>query len=325
MNNTIEACSEKNMSKTIAKIYKKYGILLILLVLIAVSAILNPAFFTINNLTNVFRQIVVVMIIACGAQLIIISGNIDLSAGSVVGLSGVIGADIMVKTNSLILAVLAGLLIGLACGWLNGFIITKLSIPAFIMTLAMQTIVRGIIFVYTDAVPISNLGDFTLIGQGYIGPIPIPVIIMVIILILTWVLLNKRKTGRYLYAVGGNSNAAKASGINVSKIRLFAFLYGGLMAGLAGIILTSRMNSGQPLSGQNLEFDAITAVIIGGTSLSGGVGKLSGTVFGGLLIGFLGNIMNLQGVSSYYQQIVQGVIIALAVIVDVRVRSAMQK
>ena len=308
-----------------ANIYKKYGILTILIVFIIISALMNSTFIKPVNLTNILRQVVVVGIIACGAQLIMVAGMIDLSPGSVLALSGCIAADVMVKTNSPLLAIIVGLAIGTICGLISGLVIIKFAVPSFIMTLAMQAMARGAVYVYTNAVPISNLGSFTEIGQGYIGPIPISVIIFAVIIVITGLLLNKMRLGRYLYAVGGNMGAAKASGINDRRVRLYAFLYGGFAAGLAGIMLTARMNSGQPIAGVGYEFNAVTGVVIGGTSLNGGIGKLSGTIYGVLLIGVLNNIMNLQNVSSYFQQIVQGAIIAIAVIIDVKVRAATEK
>lgn len=317
--------NELSLKVRIAKLYRKFGIVVIFAVIIIVASLLSKAFLTPNNALNVLRQITLIAIVACGEQMIIINGDIDLSPGSVMALSGCVAADIMVKTNSVVIAALAGICIGLACGWLNGFIVVKFKIPAFIMTLATQSIMRGATLAYTNAKPISNLGDFTVFGQGYIGPIPVMIAIMAICIAVTWTLLNKMRFGRYLYAVGGNVGAAKASGINVGRTRLLAFLYGGIMAGITGIILASRMNSGQPTMGANYEFDAITAVVIGGASLSGGVGNVFGMVVGALIIGVLNNIMTLMGVSSYYQQIAQGTIIAIAVITDVKVRSLTKK
>lgn len=304
-----------------ADIYSKFGIFIILLTTIIVGAFCSDIFLTGGNLINVVRQNVTIGIVACGSLMVLISGEVDLSPGSVAAFSGCVAAMIMVKTGSVLLALLAGLLIGTTFGWVNGFVITKFGIPSFIMTLATQLAARGAILAITDAKPFSGLGNMTWFGQGYVGPIPVPVILWLIMIVFTWLILNKLRFGRHLYAVGGNSDAAKASGIRVDSIKRRAFAFAGAMAGLGGVILMARVNSGQPTGGEALEFDAITAVIIGGTSMSGGVGNIYGTVAGALFVGFLTNIMTITNVNSYYQKIVQGIIIAIAVIIDVKVRN----
>ena len=309
----------------IAKIYQKWGILIVLIIMAVICAIMNPIFIKPTNITNIFKQVVVVGIIACGENLVMLTGDIDLAPGSVVALSGVYAASIVTVTGSPALAIFVGVLAGAICGFISGAGTVAFGIPSFIMTLAMQSIVRGMALIFTNGVPISNLGDLTVIGQASVGPIPIPIFIFIAIVLITAFITNKTRTGRYLYAVGGNRAAAKASGINDKKVRLLAFVWAGITAGLAGVILAARSNSGQAVAGEGYEFDAVTAVVIGGTSMSGGVGKISGTFFGALLVGVLENIMNLQGVSSYYQQIVKGAIIAIAVIVDVKVRAASEK
>lgn len=315
-----------NKKFNFALFYQKYGIFCILAILVIVATIINPVFIKGQNISNILQQSVVIVTVACGAQLVMVAGMIDLAPGSVLALSGIISADIMVKTNSVFIAVSVGLIIGLVCGAISGAIVVKFGIPSFIVTLAMQTSARGATLLYCNGQPISYLGDFAYIGQGYVFDIiPFSVILMIIFILVTWFVLNRMKFGRHLYAVGGNITAAKASGVNVNKIQFLAFLYAGLMAGIAGIIITARSNSGQPVAGEGYEFDAVTAVIIGGTSLSGGSGNIPGTIAGAFLVGSLTNIMNIQGVSSYYQQIVQGVIIALAVIVDAKVRVAVER
>lgn len=306
----------------IAEIYGKFGIFIILIATIIISAIISPAFLSVSNLTNVIRQNVTIGIVACGAQIVLLCGEVDLSAGSVAAFAGCFAAMVQVATGNPILALLTGLVIGGIIGLLNGAIITSCNIPSFIMTLATQQAARGAILAITKAKPISKLGAFTWFGQGYLGPVPIPIIIWVVILIITGFLLNKMRFGRYIYAVGGNKVAAQASGIKVKRIITKCFTFAGLMSGLGGVVLMARVNSGQPNGGEQLEFDAITAVIIGGTSMSGGVGNIYGTIAGALFVGFLINIMTLLNVSAYFQQIVKGVIIALAVIIDVKVRSS---
>lgn len=303
-------------------LYSRFGIFIILLGVIIVASLLSPVFFTGSNLLNVLRQNATVGVIACGAQLVLICGEVDLSPGSVAAFAGCIAAIVMVSTQNVLLAVIVGLLLGGLFGLLNGAVITKCKIPSFIMTLAVQQIARGAILVITKADPISNLGAFSWIGQGYIGPIPAPIIIWVLVLAMTWFILNKLRFGRHLYAVGGNQNAAKASGIRVDRIKTIAMVFAGIMSGLGGVMLMSRVNSGQPTGAEGLEFDAITAVIIGGTSMNGGTGNIYGTVAGVLFVAVLTNIMTLTDVGSYYQKIVKGVIIALAVIIDSRVRRA---
>lgn len=308
---------------SLAEIYSRFGIFIILIIAIIISAFLSDTFLSVRNLGNILRQNAVVMIIAFGAQMVLITGEVDLSAGSVAAFAGVISTVVMLRTNNVVLAVISGLICGSLIGFLNGLVITTFAIPAFIMTLATQFIARGAILAYTDAQPITGFdSSFSVLGQGYLSFIPIPIIITIIVAATYWIIMNRRKFGRYVYAVGGNSEAAKTSGINVNKIKIQSFLFAGLMSGLAGVILMSRLNSGQPNGAESYEFDAITAAIIGGTSMSGGVGKVSGTIIGAIFVGVLLNIMTQMDVSAYYQKIVKGVIIAIAVIVDVQVRRA---
>lgn len=318
--------STKSKQFNLANFYSKYGILLLFVVMFLLMSIINENFLTGVNITNILKQIVVITILACGEQLMVIAGLIDLSVGSVLALSGCVAAEVVTVTGSALLAVVVGLLVGLICGIVNGGILVLFEIPPFITTLATMMIARGAVFVFTDGVPISQLGDaFCWIGQGYVGPIPVPVIIMVLALIITWIILNQTRTGRYIYAVGGNEDAANASGVNNRFIKFFACAFSGFMAGLAGIILMARMNSGQPIAGESYEMDAITAVIVGGTSMSGGIGNIPGTIIGSCIIGIIKNFMNLQNVNSYWQKIVQGIIVCVAVIIDVRVRKSKAK
>ncbi len=225
---------------------------------------------------------------------------------------------VQVAVGNPVIALLTGIIIGGLIGFFNGAVITGCNIPSFIMTLATQQAARGAILTITKAKPISKLEGFTWFGQGYIGPVPVPILIWIIVLVITGFILNKMRFGRYIYAVGGNKVAAQASGIKVKRIITKCFTFAGLMSGLGGVVLMARVNSGQPNGGEQLEFDAITAVIIGGTSMSGGVGNIYGTIAGALFVGFLINIMTLLNVSAYFQQIVKGAIIALAVIIDVK-------
>lgn len=300
--------------------YSKFGIFLILLATMLVGTLCSPSFLSFNNIINVVRQNATIGVVACGSLIVLICGDVDLSAGSVAAFSGCIGAMVMVKTGNALLAGLVGIAIGTGFGWVNGIVITKCGIPSFIMTLATQLVARGAILALTDAKPFSGLGDFNWYGKGYIGPLPVPILIWIIFAVITWMVLNVMRFGRHMYAVGGNANAARASGIRVESVRRRAFAFAGAMAGLGGVILMARVNSAQPTGGVGLEFSAITAAIIGGTSMSGGIGNVYGTVAGALFVGFLTNIMTINNVNSYYQSIVQGTIIALAVIIDVKVR-----
>lgn len=308
-----------------AEFYSKYGIALILIALLCIAPMLSAAFLSPKNLINVIRQVVVVMLVACGAQYVLLSGNVDLSPGSVLAFSGCLTTIVMLNTQSVLLGVLAGIISGILFGALNGFLTTFFSVPSFIITLATQQAARGFCLILTGgfSVSISAMADqFTWIGQGSIGIVPIPVIIMIIVVFISWFILNKLSYGRYLYATGGNANAARSSGINTKQVVLKTFIFQGLLAGIAGVVLMSRMASGQPNAGDGMEFDAITAVIVGGTSMAGGIGNIYGTVIGAIFIGVLNNIMNLANVNAYWQQIVQGIVIAIAVIIDAQVRSS---
>jgi inositol transport system permease protein len=229
----------------------------------------------------------------------------------------------MAETGHLGLAVASGLGVGLLTGAINGWVITHFRIPSFILTLAMMTVARGIVLLYTGGLPVSGLGeDFRIIGQGDLGPVPISVLILAVVAVLAWVLLNRTRFGRHVYATGGNPRAAVASGIDTDRIVRRAFVLNGVLVSIAGIVLMSRINSGQPAAGVAYEFDAITAVVVGGTSLMGGSGTLTGTLIGSLIIGVINNLLNLMNVSSYWQQVVKGLIIAVAVILDVKTKSA---
>jgi inositol transport system permease protein len=323
--NTGRSALSEGGGMNFAHIYRKYGTILIFVGICILASILSPTFLTEANLTNVLRQVVVVSLLACGVTFIIILGHIDVSLGSVLALAGVIAASVMAMTGSIALAVVAGLVVGAVIGLINGIVITFFRIPSFIMTLATTTVARGVALLYTGGSPISGLGDFKIIGQGAIGPVPISVLILILFVIISWTLLNKTKFGRYVYAVGGNQRAALASGINPDSIVIKAFVFNGILCAVAGIILMSRINSGQPAAGVGYEFDAITAVVVGGTSLMGGTGTITGTIIGSLIIGVINNILNLLNVSSYWQQIIKGLIIAIAVILDVWTKSARSK
>ncbi|MFV0328854.1 MAG: ABC transporter permease [Lachnospiraceae bacterium] len=313
--------TKTNKKWSVAEIYSQFGIFIILIIAVIVASFLSDAFLTTRNLSNIIRQNAVIMIIAFGSQMVLITGGCDLSPGSVCALSGVISTLVMVQTENPVVALLVGVVIGVICGFINGLVITTFGIPDFIMTLASQFICRGAVLALTEAKPVAGFNSsYTIFGQGYLGLVPIPTIILIMVLVFYWILMNRRRFGRYVYAVGGNTDAARASGINTKKVKTQAYLFAGAAAGLAGVILMSRMNSGQPNGGEQYEFDAITAAIIGGTSMNGGTGKVYGVVVGALFVGVLLNIMTQMNVSAYWQKIVKGLIIALAVIIDVQVR-----
>lgn len=289
-----------------------------LCLILSINPITKDTFLTSRNIFNILRQISSNLFLACGMTMVIILGGIDLSVGSVIALSGCIAAGGVVRYNLPIFAALIlGILVGLVVGIFNGFVISKTTIPAFIVTLATMNIAKGFAYVYTGGSPVRVVTkEWQFLGAGYVGSIPTPVIILVIVLIITGLIMNKTKMGRYIYAVGGNAQAAQFSGIKVSKVKFFVHAYSGLMAGLAGIVLASRMYSGQPTAGEGAEMDAIAAVVVGGTSMAGGSGKIGGTIIGGLIIGVLNNGLNLLNVNSFWQYVVKGAVILLAVFID---------
>ncbi|WP_370875545.1 ABC transporter permease [Bacillus horti] len=296
------------------------GILIGLVVLCIVITIINPNFLTSNNLLNVLRQTSTNLYLALAMTMIIILGGIDLSVGSIMAVTGVATTSLIAFFDApVVVAVAVGLLVGMLFGAVNGYVAATTVIPPFIITLATMNIARGTAYVITDGKPVRVMSDsFNFIGSGYLfGIVPMPVVYLVILLILCYLIMNKTKLGRYMYAVGGNAEAAKFSGINIKKIKFFAYTFSGLMAAVAGIVLASRMFSGQPTAGNAAELDAIAAVVLGGTSMTGGYGRIGGTVIGALIIGVLSNGLNLMGVSSFWQYIVKGFVILVAVYADV--------
>ena len=291
---------------------------LVLCVFLSVFPKTSGSFFTRQNIFNVLRQISTNLFLACGMTMVIILGGIDLSVGSIIALSGCISAGCVARYNlPLPIALLMGLLVGLLVGMFNGAVISKTTIPAFIVTLATMNIAKGLAYVYTGGSPVRVVTkEWQFLGAGYVGIFPTPVVILVIVLIITAIIMNKTKMGRHMYAVGGNQQAAEFSGIKVEKVKFIVHAFSGLMAGLAGIVLASRMYSGQPTAGDGAEMDAIAAVVVGGTSMAGGSGKIGGTIIGGLIIGVLNNGLNLLNVNSFWQYVVKGVVILLAVFLD---------
>jgi inositol transport system permease protein len=310
-------------------IFRKYGIFLVFIAMLIVASILSPAFLSPTNLINVVRQMSVVGLIALGVTGVIVSAGIDLSSGSVVGLSAVVAASLAQLPDyaaayykglnlPVFVAVLAACAVGALVGLLNGSLVAKTRIPPFIATLGTLTTIRGLAYLYTSGRPVSDLtDDYNFIGQGDFVGIPVPILILVIMAIITHVLYSQTKFGKYIYAIGGNEQAARVSGINVSKYKMLMYVYAGLLSGLAGLVVSARIGSGQSGQGVGYELDAIAAAVIGGASLSaGGIGTVAGTIVGALIIGVLNNILDLTNVSAYWQQIVKGCIIVGAVIID---------
>nr|WP_309088899.1 ABC transporter permease [Domibacillus sp.] len=294
--------------------------LIILVALIGLMTALEPNFINSNNIINIVRQMSVIGIIAIGVTFIIITSGIDLSSGSVVALTSVLVAAVAQEgTYPLIVALLVAVAVGAGTGLFNGFLITKGNIAPFIVTLGMMTAARGLALLYSGGRPIGGLSDALLfLGQGMIAGIPVPVIIFAIIGVISYILLNKTRFGKYVYAIGGNEQAAMIAGVNVTKVKILVYTFNGLLVGIAGLILTARIASGQPTAGNMYELDAIAATVIGGTSLTGGIGTIGGTIIGALIIGVMNNGLDLMNVSSYWQQILKGVIITVAVYIDAR-------
>ena len=295
--------------------------LIALIFLIVVVSFLNPNFFTVDNILNILRQTSVNAIIAVGMTLVILTAGIDLSVGSVLALCGAFAASMIALEVPVLVAVPTALVAGAALGAISGIIIAKGKVQAFIATLVTMTLLRGVTMVYTEGRPISTgftdtADAFAWFGTGYALGIPVPVWLMVVVFAAAWYLLNHTRFGRYVYALGGNESATRLSGIDVDKVKIGVYAICGLLAAVAGIIVASRLSSAQPTAGMGYELDAIAAVVLGGTSLAGGRGRIMGTLIGALIIGFLNNALNLLDVSSYYQMIAKAVVILLAVLVD---------
>lgn len=280
-------------------------------------ALINDNFLTTNNLANVARQVSIIAIIAVGMSLAILTGGIDLSVGPVMALSGTIMAGMMVAGLPPALAIAIGLGVGAAFGAINGTFVAFAGMPPIIVTLATMGIARGLALIYTGGYPISGLPDgFAIFGRGTFVGIEVPVLIMLGVYAIAFILLTHTATGRYLYAIGGNEEATRLSGIRVSRYKLLTYTLSGLTAAIAGLVLTSRLMSGQPAAGVGFELDAIAAVVLGGAAITGGRGMILGTLVGALLLGVLNNGLNLMGVSPYLQNVVKGCIILLAIYIS---------
>lgn len=296
---------------------ERYGVAIALIALCAALAMTNPYFMTWGNWSDILRQTSINGILAIGMTYVVLTAGIDLSVGAVLALSGMVGAWLAAHDHGLALSVGAALGVGMALGAANGVLVAWLSVPPFVATLGMLSAARGLTYIYNDGMPVSELPEALLaIGAGRLGPVPMPIVIFVLVIAVFAFVLRYTVYGRYIYAVGGNVRSAKTSGIHTRSILLMVYVVSGLLAGLAGILLAARTTAALPQAGLSYELDAIAAVVIGGTSLSGGTGSLGGTVVGALLIGVINNGLNLLGVSSYYQQLIKGVIIVGAVLLD---------
>ncbi|WP_421826004.1 ABC transporter permease [Larkinella sp.] len=314
--------------QTYRPVILKFQSLIALLLLCIVIGLLSDKFFTVANGWNVLRQISVNVCISVGMTLVVLTAGIDLSVGSVLALSGAIAAGLLrngieLPANNLYIgftvfgAIVAGILTGSMLGWFNGWAITRFKLPPFVATLAMLTIARGLTMLWTEGFPITGLGDsFTFLGTGWFLGIPLPVWISGGIVLVTVLLMDQTRFGRYVYAIGGSESAARLSGVNINRIKIGVYTLAGALAAVGGLLVTSRLDSAQPNAGTSYELDSIAAVVIGGTSLSGGRGSILGTVQGAVIIGVLNNGLVLLNVSPFWQQVVKGIVILLAVIID---------
>ncbi len=290
-----------------------YGILIAFLLLCVALAVLTPTFLTSGNLLNVGRQVSIVAILAAGQTFVILTAGIDLSVGSVLALAGAVAAGVSASFGWGP-GIVAGLLVGAGAGLLNGLAITLLVVPDFVATLAMLSIARGATLIYTDGQPISAAdGALRFLGAGTIGPIPVPIVVTLLVFAVAIVVLRSMTFGRYVYATGGNRRAAAFSGIDTNRVRVLVYVISGLLAAIAGVVLTGRLATADPQAGVGYELDAIAAVVLGGTSLFGGEGSVARTLLGALILGVLSNGMNLLDVSPFYQEVVKGVVIVIAV------------
>jgi ribose transport system permease protein len=291
--------------------------IIILALLCVILSFTAPNFLEVSNLLNVLKQVSIIAILAAGMTIVILTGGIDLSVGSTVALSGVVSVMASVAGVNTFLAMLIGIGTGYAVGLINGVLTAKAKLPAFIVTLGSFTYVRGLAYVISGGYPIAlQATGFKFVGAGYIFGIPVPIYIMVVVYVIMFLVLKYTMFGRHIYAIGGNQEAARLTGIKVEKSLINVYSISGLLAGLGGVVLAGRLYSGQPTAGQMYELDAIAAVILGGTSLTGGVGKIQGTIIGVLIMGVISNGLTLMDVNYYWQLVVKGGVIITAVLID---------
>ena len=301
----------------LAATWDKVGMPFVLLVLVVFMLIKAPNFGTVSNLFNVARSISISAILAAGMTFVIITTGIDLSVGSTIAVSGCIAVLAAQQGLNPLLAILLGMVIGALIGLINGFLIAYCNLAAFIVTLGTMTFMRGLAYTITGGLPIVDNGlNFRALGNGYLFHVPIPFIVMIIVYVVMWIVLDKTKYGSHVYAVGGNAEAARLAGINVKGVLLSVYVIAGLCAGLAGCIFAARVVSAQPTAGDGYEMDAIAAAVLGGTSLMGGKGKIPGTLIGAIIFGVLTTGLVLMNVPFFTQQLVKGIVIIIAVLID---------
>lgn len=305
----------------VGNLLRRFGIVLAFVLLMAVLSLLSPSFLTVSNILNIARQVSINAILAAGMTFVILTAGIDLSVGSVLAYAGAVMAGLLAGGKALVVGIGAGLALGALLGLVNGAVVTKGRVQPFIATLAMLTIARGATLVYTDGRPITGLPDaFVWLGAGDVGRVPVPVIVMALVFLAAHLILTRTVLGRYVYAIGGNEEAARLSGVNVIFYKTLVYAISGLLSAVSAVILTARLNSAQPTAGSGYELDAIAAVVLGGTTLAGGEGSIGGTLLGAFIIGVINNGLNLLNVNPFYQQVVKGAVILLAVLLDRRLR-----
>ncbi len=307
----------KMLGSTKSYLKRNMGILIGLLAICVIIAMKSPNFLTQDNIMNVLRQISTNMYLASAMTMVLIAGGIDLSVGSIIAVSGVVAGTLVTDGVPIPLVILICLLLGALCGTVSGAIISTTTLPPFIVTFSMMSILRGITYVYTGGTTVRiDDRNYINLGTGYLFGIPLPVIYLLVVLVIVFIILNKTRLGRHIYAIGGNQKAAEFSGIRVRRVRMFVYIFSGIMGSLAGMVLSARSYSGNPVAGNGAEMDAIAAVVLGGASMAGGYGYIGGTMIGALIIGLLNNGLNLMRIDSYWQIILKGIVILVAVYVD---------
>jgi len=297
--------------------FQKYMIYFVLVMLVVYFGFASPVFLSEQNLFNILRQVTVFGIAAVGMTMVMLTGGIDLSVGSIIGVTGIVVAKAMVAGVDPLAAIGLALIAGMSMGLFNAFIINQFRVPPLIATLGMMISLRGLAYSITNGLPVYGFPEsFTVWGQGYVWIIPVPVLILAVVFVIGWVVLNRLTIGRYIYGIGGNEEASRLCGINVRRIKYFVYGFSGALCGVAGTILLSRTNSGQPKAGTSYEMDIITAVVLGGVSIAGGQGKLAGVLAGVLIMGVLANGMIITNVGDYVQRMIQGMVLVVAVAID---------
>ena len=318
--------NKKLQNTSFAELYSRYGILLILIIALIAGAVLSPAFLVWSNLVSVAKNVGVYAIMALGMTRLLIGGGVDLSAGSNVAMCSVITALVVNATGSSLLATLAALVVGAMVGSVNGFCASYVGLMPFIVTLATQMTVRGLAYLVAGGAPIFGVGDtIVFLGQGNVLGFPMILIVVLAATAIMVFVMTKTSHGRYLYAIGGNSEAANASGINVKRQLFINYVVMGAICGLAGVIYAGRTNSGLPAGGVNFEFEAIIGCVLGGTSMAGGIGNVACSIIGVFVVGIINNVMNLCSVNAFWQQVVKGIVILIAVLLDIFTRNAIMK